>query len=100
MIYRRTRRFRTAYDQLPRNIQEKVIKAFELFKGNPRHPSLVIKKIKGTEDYWEGRIDQFYRFTFQYIDNPNYYPEHDDIAKRTICLFRNIGRHEIIDTDP
>jgi mRNA-degrading endonuclease RelE of RelBE toxin-antitoxin system len=63
MIYRRTGRFKTAYDQLPKEIQDKVIKAFELFKENPRHPSLVVKRVKGVKGIWEGRIDQFYRFT-------------------------------------
>ena len=48
---------------------------------------------------YEG-IDQFYRFTFQYLDNPDYNPEKDNEAKQTICQFRNIGRHEIIDTAP
>ncbi len=100
MIYRRTGRFKTAYDQLPKAIQEKAIKAFALFKENPRHPSLVIKKVKGVEGRWEERIDQFYRFTFQYLDNPSYDPTYDDESKKTICLFRNIGRHEIVDTAP
>lgn len=100
MIYRRTKRFKAAYDQLPREIQEKAIKAFELFQENPRHPSLVIKKIKGVEGIWEGRIDQFYRFTFQYLDNLEYDPQKHDESKKTICWFRNIGRHEIVDTAP
>ena len=100
MIYRRTKRFKIAYDQLPKEIQEKATKAFRLFQENSRHPSLVIKKIKGVEGIWEGRIDQFYRFTFQYLDNPDYNPEKDNEAKQTICQFRNIGRHEIIDTAP
>ena len=100
MIYRRTGRFKSAHDQLPKEIQEKAIKAFTLFKENPRHPSLVIKKVKGVEGIWEGRIDQFYRFTFQYLDNPAYDPTRDDESKKTICLFRNIGRHEIVDTAP
>jgi mRNA-degrading endonuclease RelE of RelBE toxin-antitoxin system len=100
MIYRRSGRFKAAYVTLPKEIQDKAIKAFELFKQNPRHPSLVIKKIKGIEGIWEGRIDQFYRFTFQYIDNTLYDPEQDDDSRKTICWFRNIGRHEIVDVAP
>jgi mRNA-degrading endonuclease RelE of RelBE toxin-antitoxin system len=100
VIYRRIGQFKRAYDQLPKEIQEKVIKAFELFKENSRHPSLVVKKVKGTNDIWEGRIDRFYRFTFQYIDNPTYNPERDNDAQKTICLFRNIGRHEIVSIAP
>ena len=48
---------------------EKVKKAFLLFKENPQHRSLGTGKIKGQEGIWEGRIDDFYRFTFEYDDS-------------------------------
>jgi mRNA-degrading endonuclease RelE of RelBE toxin-antitoxin system len=86
MIYRRTGRFRDAYRTLPKEIQEKVIRPFSLFKTNPRHPSLVIKKMKGREDIWEGRIDQDYRFTFHF--------EKDEKTGETICVFRNVDSHD------
>ncbi len=92
MIYRRTPTFNKAYKALPHNIQLKVKKAFNLFQQNPNHPSLGVKKIKGREDLWEGRIDQFYRFTFEYVRQPE--------TNERVCLFRNIGRHEIIDHEP
>ena len=92
MIYRRSPEFKKAYKELPDHIQEKVKKAFELFKDNSHHPSLGTKKIQGRDNIWEGRIDQFYRFTFEYRPDP--------ITGETICLFRNIGRHEIIDHNP
>jgi mRNA-degrading endonuclease RelE of RelBE toxin-antitoxin system len=69
-----------------------VQKAFKLFQNNPHHPSLGIKKIKGHEGIWEGRIDDFYRFTFEYLTDPD--------TGEQICLFRNIGRHDIIDHAP
>lgn len=94
------RTLKAAFYQLPKEVQEKTIKAFALFKENSRHPSLVIKKIKGVDDIWEGRIDRFYRFTFQYLDNPAFDPQRDDEQKKTICLFRNIRRHEIVGDDP
>jgi len=31
---------------------------------NPQHPSLQIKKMKGYENHWEGRVTLHYRFTF------------------------------------
>jgi mRNA interferase RelE/StbE len=85
MIYRRTERFKRAFRDLPRSIQVKVIKAFELFARDPKHPSLGIKKIKGHQDIWEGRIDRQYRFTFHYERNAE---------GRAVCVFRNVDNHE------
>lgn len=90
MKYHRTARFRKAFKTLPQNIQEKTHKAFILFRQNPRHPSLGVKKMEG-RNIWEGRIDDFYRFTFEYQTN-----EHGE----TVCLFRNVGRHDILDHAP
>lgn len=86
MIYRRTARFRKAFRALPPETQKKAIKAFIMFQSNPNHPSLVIKKIKGMEGVWEGRIDQDYRFTFHY--------EKDPVSGDTICAFRNVDSHD------
>ncbi len=86
MIYRRSERFRKAFKNLPPPVQEKVIKAFRLFQENPPHPSLGIKKIKGMEGIWEGRIAQDYRFTFQY--------ETDQQTGEKLCVFRNIDSHD------
>jgi mRNA-degrading endonuclease RelE of RelBE toxin-antitoxin system len=92
MKYRRTENFRKAVKELPKPIQAKIQKAFSLFIENPQHPSLGVKKIKGVENIWEGRIDDFYRFTFEY--------QKDADTGEPICLFRNIGRHDIIDHAP
>lgn len=93
MIYRRSERFKKSFQSLPRHVQEKAAKAFSLFKQDLGHPSLGIKRMKGTrEEIWEGRIDDFYRFTFHY--------EYDSSSGERICLFRNIGPHGILDTAP
>jgi mRNA interferase RelE/StbE len=92
MIYRRTETFYKAAQALPKSIQDKVKKAYAFFRENPQHPSLGVKKLKGYEGIWEGRIDQFYRFTFEY--------QKDSETGETICLFRNIGPHSIIKTSP
>lgn len=92
MIYRRTKRFRKSFEALPLTIQEKAIKAFSLFKQDSNHPSLVIKKMKGKDGVWEGRINDFYRFTFHHEDDPN--------LKDKVCVFRNIGPHDILDHSP
>jgi plasmid maintenance system killer protein len=71
---------------LPATTQRKALKAFALFAENPRHPSLQIKKIKGTENIWEGRINRQYRFTFHYETLAN--------SADVICVFRNVDNHD------
>ncbi len=92
MKYQRTAHFKKAYQALPKTIQAKVAKAFLLFQSNPQHPSLGVKKMQGYDRIWEGRIDDFYRFTFEYVT--------DEATGEAICLFRNIGRHDILDHNP
>jgi mRNA-degrading endonuclease RelE of RelBE toxin-antitoxin system len=91
VIYRRTRRFKEAYRNLAPDVQEKVKKAFQLFQADTRHPSLQVKKMQGLESIWEGRIDQNYRFTFHYDLNEE---------GETVCVFRNVGPHAILDRAP
>ena len=86
MIYRRSQRFKKAYKSLPKRIKEKTVKAFILFRDNPAHPSLGVKKIQGYADIWEGRIDNQYRFTFHY--------EKDQESDAVICVFRNVDNHD------
>ena len=92
MIYERTRRFNKSLDSLPADVQTKAVKAFELFVDNPQHPSLRVKKMKGHKAIWEGRIDQFYRFTFEYGK--------DAETGEAVCTLRNVGRHDILDHSP
>ncbi len=92
MIHRRSPEFKKAFKALPKPIQAKAVKAFALFKENPRHPSLGVKKIKGWDNLWEGRVDVFYRFTFEYLTHPE--------SGETVCWFRNIGPHDIIEHEP
>lgn len=87
MIYRRTQRFHESFKRLPAAIQEKAKKAFTLFRDNPRHPSLQTKKMKGHENIWEGRVDQGYRFFYRY--------DNDEKTGESICVFYEIGPHEI-----
>jgi len=86
MIYRRSQHFLKAFRSLPPPIQAKAVKAFALFASDPHHPSLGIKKIKGVENTWEGRVDRSYRFTFHY--------ETDPASGVLICVFRNIDNHD------
>lgn len=75
-----TNRFKKAYQRLPQTIQNKVKKALRLLVENPKHPSLHIKRIQGTDKIFEGRIDLKYRFSFEY--------DNEDI------LLRNVDNHD------
>lgn len=86
MKYRRTERFKKAYQRLPESIRQKVGKTFVLFQSDPAHPSLGVKKIQGRAGIWEGRIDRQYRFTFHYEPIPG--------SGETVCVFRNVDNHD------
>ena len=62
----RTERFRKSVLELDKRTRKKLKKQLELFVSNPRHPSLRVKKIKGTRSIFEARVNDFYRLTFQY----------------------------------
>ena len=80
--YRFSNRFKKEYADLPKEIQENFDKKFRLFLNNIHHPSLRVKKIKGTENRWEGSFTMNYRFTFQ-------------VFEETV-LFRKIGTHNVL----
>lgn len=84
MLFRRTQRFKKAFKALPVDVQAKAVKAFRLLAEDMRHPSLHIKKIQGTENIWEGRIDRQYRFTFHF----------ESEGGQTVLVFRNIDHHD------
>lgn len=75
-----TNRFKKAYQRLPPTIKNIVKKALRLLVENPKHPSLHIKRIQGTDKIFEGRIDLKYRFSFEY--------DNEDI------LLRNVDNHD------
>ena len=58
-----------------------VEKFLRLIAANPRHPSLRIKKIQGTEDIFEATVNMAVRVTFQYL-------------KPDTIYLRNIGEHD------
>ena len=64
MTLRPTPRFAADYDALPQPLRLRVDKALGLLLANPRHPSLHIKKMKGYENRWEGRVTLHYRVIF------------------------------------
>lgn len=74
--------FKSDYQDLPKEIQEQVDKALRLLGQNPRHPSLQIKKVKGTRGIWEGRASLAYRFTFNWESD--------------LITLRRVGTHDIL----
>ncbi len=76
--------FERDYDGLPKSIKEQTDKQLSLFLDNPHHPSLRVKKIKGSPNIWEGGITRNYRFTFQIAGE--------------VYILRRIGTHHILKT--
>ena len=62
----RTERFKKSVLELEGRAREKLRKQLELLISNPRHPSLGVKKIKGTGAIFEARVNDRYGFTFEY----------------------------------
>lgn len=50
-----TENFRRFRDKLPRNVQKRVLRKFDLLQQNPGHPSLRLKKV-GV--FWSMRISK------------------------------------------
>jgi len=60
--------FLPQYDELPKDIKKKFKKQIALLKDNPKHPSLKIHKLEGSE-FREFYVDDFYRCVFQQQGN-------------------------------
>lgn len=77
-----TRPFDRDYAHLPAAIKERVDKQLALLLANPRHPSLGLKRIRGTDDLWEVRISRSYRMTLQVVGDT--------------YLLRRLGPHDVL----
>ncbi len=81
MIIRRTDAFLRDYRTLPVAIRERVDKQLHLLFENFRHPSLRLKKLKGT-DRFEIRISKGYRLTLR--------------LDQGVMELRRVGAHDIL----
>jgi len=72
--------FQKKVSQFPQDLKELIQAKLELFFDNPKHPSFHSKKIQGTEDIFESRINSDIRFTWEYFDDG--------------IILRNIGYHD------
>ena len=61
MLSRTTRRFWRLYSQLPVDVQQDAVRAYQLFQQNPSHPGLQFKKLEGEDNIYSARIGLDYR---------------------------------------
>jgi mRNA interferase RelE/StbE len=78
---RRTNSFLKDYRKLPEEIRAQVDKQLTLLLEDPRHPSLSLKKLKGTEIF-EIRITKGYRLTLSYAEQ--------------VLELRRVGTHDLL----
>jgi mRNA interferase RelE/StbE len=62
----RTERFKKSVLELDQRTRDKLKKQLRYLLSDPRHPSLHVKKIKGTQSIFEARVNDSYRFTFDF----------------------------------
>jgi len=74
--------FLPQYDELPKDIRKKFKKQISLLEENPKHPSLKIHRLEGSE-FREFYVDDFYRCVFKQEGN--------------IYKLYFIGTHRLID---
>ena len=74
--------FLPQYDALPKEIKKKFNKQISRLGDNPKHPSLQIHRIEGT-DFWEFYVDKGYRCVFKIEGN--------------IYKLYYVGTHKLID---
>lgn len=83
MFIQRSNHFKKCFKKLPREIQELFFEKIRLLIASKlTHPSLRIKKMKGTDQIWEASITMNYRFTFELIEGG--------------IFLRKIGTHNIL----
>ena len=64
--FQSTHKFDKQFNSLTKNNNNKqAIKAIELFIENPSHPSLRFKKIQGTNNFYEIRVNQSIRIVIE-----------------------------------
>ena len=84
MKLRRTESFLKDYRRLPAEVKARVDKQLAYLIGNPGHPSLKVKKLRGTDKY-EIRVSRGYRLTFRYMDD--------------VLELRRVGTHDILKSE-
>ncbi|MFH1778392.1 MAG: hypothetical protein ABH952_12715 [Candidatus Omnitrophota bacterium] len=76
------RPFEKMFSRLPGDIRKLIYQKIELFLRDPTHPSLRVKRIKGTDCLWEMSITMNSRLTFE-------------VSPEELFL-RKIGTHDVL----
>lgn len=82
---KRLKSFVKDYEELPEEGKRKAEATLTLLIENPRHPSLQVKKIQGTQGIWEVRMDLKRRITFQW--------------EGSLLILRRVGFHNVIEKE-
>lgn len=77
-----SREFLDQYDNLPKEIKKKFKKQLTYLKDNPKHRSLQIHRLEGT-NFWEFSVDKGYRCVFKIEGN--------------VYRLYYVGAHKLID---
>jgi len=83
--FRSTRKFEKQFTSLDKSIRKQAIKAIELFVKDPAHPSLRLKKVKGTDCYYEISVNMSITIIIEIKKSSN---------SDQINTFYFIGKHE------
>lgn len=63
--FQSTRKFDKQFNSLDKNAFKQATKAMDLFMEDPAHPSLRFKKIQGTTNFYEIRVNQSVRIVIE-----------------------------------
>jgi len=80
--YQTLREFDRSFKRLPKQIRNEVLEKLDRFLDDPTHPSLRVKRIRGTDRLWEMSITMNYRLTFE-VDEQR-------------VLLRRVGTHDVL----
>ena len=74
--------FDRLFRSLPKDIRERAYEKLALYLQDPAHPSLRVKRVKGSPGIWEMSVTMSIRITFR--------------VEGEKVLLRRIGTHEIL----
>ncbi|MBI2912587.1 MAG: hypothetical protein HYY03_01555 [Chloroflexi bacterium] len=70
------------FRRLPKPIRDETYEKLALLLENPAHPSLRVKRIRGTERIWELSVTMNYRITFE--------------MQGDRLILRRVGTHDVL----
>jgi mRNA-degrading endonuclease RelE of RelBE toxin-antitoxin system len=77
-----TRAFERLFRRLPTEVQQQALAKLALYLEDSAHPSLRVKRMKGTDRIWEMSVTMQYRITFA-------------VDGEAVTL-RRIGTHDVL----